>query len=70
MLKKLDKLILKAFAGPFLLTFAVVQFILLTHTLLKYLVLVRFGRTRDYSQISRGIELVSRRRCRHGPTAK
>ena len=37
MLKKLDKLILKAFAGPFLLTFAVVQFILLTHTLLKYL---------------------------------
>jgi lipopolysaccharide export system permease protein len=37
MIKKLDKLILKAFAGPFLLTFAVVQFILLTHTLLKYL---------------------------------
>src|SRR6476661_530422 len=37
MLKKLDKLILKAFAGPFLLTFAVVQFVLLTHTLLKYL---------------------------------
>ena len=37
MLKKLDKLIIKAFAGPFLLTFAVVQFILLTHTLLKYL---------------------------------
>ena len=37
MLKKLDKLILKAFAGPFLLTFAVVEFILLTHTLLKYL---------------------------------
>lgn len=37
MLKKLDKLILKAFAGPFVLTFAVVQFILLTHTLLKYL---------------------------------
>src|SRR6476469_10527987 len=37
MLKKLDKLILKAFSGPFLLTFAVVQFILLTHTLLKYL---------------------------------
>jgi len=35
--KKLDKLILKAFAGPFLLTFAVVEFILLTHTLLKYL---------------------------------
>lgn len=37
MFKKLDKLILKAFTGPFLLTFAVVQFILLTHTLLKYL---------------------------------
>jgi lipopolysaccharide export system permease protein len=37
MIKKLDKLMLKAFAGPFLLTFAVVQFILLTHTLLKYL---------------------------------
>lgn len=37
MIKKLDKLILKAFAGPFLLTFAVVQFILLTQTLLKYL---------------------------------
>ncbi|WP_157562480.1 LptF/LptG family permease [Hymenobacter ginkgonis] len=37
MIKKLDKLILKAFAGPFLLTFAVVEFILLTHTLLKYL---------------------------------
>ncbi|GAA4499299.1 hypothetical protein GCM10023172_17830 [Hymenobacter ginsengisoli] len=36
-MKKLDKLILKAFAGPFLLTFAVVEFILLTHTLLKYL---------------------------------
>jgi len=37
MIKKLDKLILQAFAGPFLLTFAVVQFVLLTHTLLKYL---------------------------------
>jgi len=37
MLKKLVKLILKVFAVPFLLTFAVVQFILLTHTLLKYL---------------------------------
>lgn len=37
MLKKLDKLILKAFAGPFLLTFAVVEFIFLTQTLLKYL---------------------------------
>ena len=37
MLKKLDKLILKAFTGPFLLTFAVVEFIFLTQTLLKYL---------------------------------
>ena len=37
MLKKLDKLILKAFAGPFLLTFAVVEFIFLTQLLLKYL---------------------------------
>ncbi|RZK25707.1 MAG: LptF/LptG family permease, partial [Hymenobacter sp.] len=36
-MKKLDKLILKAFAGPFLLTFAVVEFIFLTQTLLKYL---------------------------------
>lgn len=37
MIKKLDKLILKAFAGPFVLTLAVVEFILLTQTLLKYL---------------------------------
>ncbi|MBC6990003.1 MULTISPECIES: LptF/LptG family permease [Hymenobacter] len=36
-MKKLDKLILKAFAGPFLLTFAVVEFILLTQYMLKYL---------------------------------
>ncbi|WP_324670614.1 LptF/LptG family permease [Hymenobacter sp. GOD-10R] len=36
-MKKLDKLILKAFAGPFFLTFAVVQFILLTQYMLKYL---------------------------------
>ncbi|PJJ60364.1 LptF/LptG family permease [Hymenobacter chitinivorans] len=36
-MKKLDKLILRAFAGPFLLTFAVVQFILLMVTLLKYM---------------------------------
>ncbi len=36
-MKKLDKLILKAFAGPFLLTFAVVEFIFLTQMLLKYL---------------------------------
>ena len=36
-MKKLDKLILKAFAGPFLLTFAVVQFILLAQMLVKYL---------------------------------
>ncbi|TGE13404.1 LptF/LptG family permease [Hymenobacter elongatus] len=36
-MKKLDKLILQAFAGPFLLTFAVVQFILLMVTMLKYM---------------------------------
>ncbi|QIX59723.1 YjgP/YjgQ family permease [Hymenobacter lutimineralis] len=36
-MKKLDKLILQAFAGPFFLTFAVVQFILLTQYMLKYL---------------------------------
>lgn len=36
-MKKLDKLILKAFIGPFLLTFAVVEFILLTQYMLKYL---------------------------------
>ncbi|TGE28650.1 LptF/LptG family permease [Hymenobacter metallicola] len=36
-MKKLDKLILRAFAGPFFLTFAVVQFILLMVTLLKYM---------------------------------
>ena len=36
-MKKLDKLILQAFAGPFLLTFAVVEFIFLTQLLLKYL---------------------------------
>ncbi len=37
MLKKIDKLILRAVAGPFFLTFAVVQFILLCQFLLKYL---------------------------------
>ncbi|MFD2516094.1 LptF/LptG family permease [Pontibacter locisalis] len=36
-MKKLDKLILKAFIGPFVLTFAVVEFILLTQYMLKYL---------------------------------
>ncbi|GAB3527272.1 LptF/LptG family permease [Pontibacter brevis] len=36
-MKKLDKLILKAFFGPFFLTFAVVEFILLTQYMLKYL---------------------------------
>ncbi|GHA58019.1 LptF/LptG family permease [Pontibacter akesuensis] len=36
-MKKLDKLILKAFFGPFLLTFSVVEFILLTQYMLKYL---------------------------------
>ncbi|HEY8400165.1 MAG TPA: LptF/LptG family permease [Cytophagaceae bacterium] len=36
-MKKLDKLIVKAFLGPFFLTFVVVVFILLTQYLLKYL---------------------------------
>ncbi|WP_439882809.1 LptF/LptG family permease [Pontibacter sp. MBLB2868] len=36
-MKKLDKLILKAFLGPFVLTFAIVEFILLTQYMLKYL---------------------------------
>lgn len=36
-MKKLDKLILRSFVGPFLLTFAVVEFILLTQYMLKYL---------------------------------
>ncbi|ARS37726.1 LptF/LptG family permease [Pontibacter actiniarum] len=36
-MKKLDKLILRAFFGPFLLTFTVVEFILLTQYMLKYL---------------------------------
>lgn len=35
-MKKLDKLVLKSFFGPFLLTFVVVVFILLTQTMLKY----------------------------------
>ncbi|WP_400190953.1 LptF/LptG family permease [Hymenobacter sp. B81] len=36
-MKKLDKLILRAFAGPFLLTFAVTEFVFLTQTMMKYL---------------------------------
>jgi lipopolysaccharide export system permease protein len=36
LMKKLDKLILKSFIGPFILTFAVVVFILLTQTMIKY----------------------------------
>ncbi len=36
-MKKLDKLIIRAFIGPFILTFAVVEFILLTQYMLKYL---------------------------------
>jgi lipopolysaccharide export system permease protein len=35
-MKKLDKFIIKAFIGPFLLTFAVVVFIFLTQTIIKY----------------------------------
>ena len=37
MIKKLDKLILKTFTGPFLLTFAVVEFILLLVNIVKYM---------------------------------
>ncbi|QCR21841.1 LptF/LptG family permease [Pontibacter sp. SGAir0037] len=36
-MKKLDKLIIRSFLGPFFLTFAVVEFILLTQYMLKYL---------------------------------
>lgn len=36
-MKKLDKLILKSFFGPFFLTLAIVEFILLTQYMLKYL---------------------------------
>ncbi|MEJ8802448.1 LptF/LptG family permease [Pontibacter sp. H249] len=36
-MKKLDKLIIRSFVGPFLLTFAIVEFILLTQYMLKYL---------------------------------
>jgi lipopolysaccharide export system permease protein len=36
-MKKLDKLIIRSFLGPFILTFLVVVFILLTHFLLKYI---------------------------------
>lgn len=36
MIKKLDKLLLKSFVGPFILTFTVAVFILLTQFLLKY----------------------------------
>ena len=35
-MKKIDKLVLKSFLGPFFLTFAVVEFILLSQTLIKY----------------------------------
>jgi lipopolysaccharide export system permease protein len=35
-MKKLDKFIIKAFIGPFLLTFAVLVFIFLTQTIIKY----------------------------------
>lgn len=35
-MKQLDKLILRAFAGPFALTFAIVEFILLLQYMLKY----------------------------------
>jgi lipopolysaccharide export system permease protein len=35
-MKKIDKLVLKAFVGPFVLTFLVVVFILLMQHMLKY----------------------------------
>ena len=35
-MKKIDKLVIKSFVGPFLLTFVVVVFILLTQYMLKY----------------------------------
>lgn len=35
-MKKLDKFIIKAFIGPFFLTFAVIVFIFLTQTIIKY----------------------------------
>ena len=35
-MKKIDKLILTSFLGPFILTFLVVVFILLTQHMLKY----------------------------------
>jgi len=35
-MKKIDKLIIKAFVGPFMLTFAVVVFILLTVQMMQY----------------------------------
>ena len=35
-MKKLDKFIISSFVGPFLLTFVVVVFILLTQYMLKY----------------------------------
>ena len=35
-MKKIDKLILGSFLGPFLLTFLVVDFILLTQYMMKY----------------------------------
>ncbi|GAA4386510.1 LptF/LptG family permease [Hymenobacter koreensis] len=36
-MKKLDKLIMRAFVGPFLLTFAVTEFVFLTQTMMKYM---------------------------------
>ena len=36
-MKKLDKLILRSFIGPFFLTLAVVEFILLTQYIFKYI---------------------------------
>ena len=37
MIKKLDKLILKAFIGPFIVTFFITLFVLMMQTLWKYI---------------------------------
>ncbi len=51
-MKKIDKLILKAFIGPFILTFAVIVFILLTVQMMNYVDQI-FGK--DLSYVDLGI---------------
>ncbi len=46
-MKKIDKLIIKAFIGPFILTFAVIVFILLTVQMMNYVDQI-FGKDLDY----------------------